>query len=322
MGAVLLQEDTKGQRHIISYASAKFSPTEARYHCNEQECLAVIWAIKRYRPYLEDSHFTLRTDSKALTWLRRMKDEKSKLARWAIFLDELCFTIEHCAGKNNQLADALSRVPAQIAETPEEPDLDRMLPPDRKGTEVPFENPRPVVNAVERRNSLMEDVSHFQQFDPLITREVIAEYHDNPLASHPGSDETLREIQRRYYWLGMREAIRRYVGSCHLCLCTKPIRTVREDALRPRAARSPWETIALDLMGPYPRSTTRKQFWLVVTDLFSRWVEAFPIASSEASKIISIMEREVFSRWGYPRQILSDNGRQFISHQWINVCQR
>ena len=50
MGAVLVQNGPEGKlRRIISYASAKFSPTEARYHCNEQECLAVIWAVKKYQ---------------------------------------------------------------------------------------------------------------------------------------------------------------------------------------------------------------------------------------------------------------------------------
>lgn len=59
MGAVLLHEDEEKRKHIISYASEKFTQTEARYHCNEQECLAVIWGIKYFHPYLEDSPFTL-----------------------------------------------------------------------------------------------------------------------------------------------------------------------------------------------------------------------------------------------------------------------
>ena len=52
MVAELYQGDQNKKRYIISYANAKFSPAEARYHCNKQECLAVIWVIKWYRPYL------------------------------------------------------------------------------------------------------------------------------------------------------------------------------------------------------------------------------------------------------------------------------
>ena len=80
----------------------------------------------------------------------------------------------------------------------------------------------------------------------------------------------------------------------------KPVRTATNDSMRLHAAKKPWETIALDLMGPYPPSSTRKKFLLVVTDLFSRWIEAFPMASAEAPKLTALLEKEVFSRWGYP----------------------
>ena len=52
MSAILMQEGARNQRRIISYVSSKFTLAESRYHCNEQECLAVIWEVKRYRPYL------------------------------------------------------------------------------------------------------------------------------------------------------------------------------------------------------------------------------------------------------------------------------
>ena len=171
MGAVLYQEGNERKKHIISYASAKFSPTESHYHCNEQECLAVIWAVKRYRPYLEDSHFTLRTNSTALTWLRRMKNEKSKLARWARLLNEFSFTVEHCAGKNNESADALSRHPAPEAPTSGESYLERMLLPTREKTGANQKNSRPVFNALEQA-SLFDEIVAAQQPDPMITREI------------------------------------------------------------------------------------------------------------------------------------------------------
>jgi hypothetical protein len=72
MAAVLYQE-AGTERRVISYSSARFNPTERRYHSNEQECLAVVWAIRRYRPYLEDNPFTLRTDNMARVWLQQKK---------------------------------------------------------------------------------------------------------------------------------------------------------------------------------------------------------------------------------------------------------
>jgi hypothetical protein len=86
---------------VISYASAKFSPAEAKYRSNEQECLAVVWALRKYRPLLEDGRFTLRTDNTALTWLDRVQDERGKLSRWAMLLKRFSFDVEHIPGKEN-----------------------------------------------------------------------------------------------------------------------------------------------------------------------------------------------------------------------------
>ena len=78
--AVLYQED-EGRRLVVSYGSAKLNKTQQRYHVNEQECLAIVWAIQRFRAYLEDNEFILRTDNKALLWLNTAKNSNAKLTR-------------------------------------------------------------------------------------------------------------------------------------------------------------------------------------------------------------------------------------------------
>lgn len=129
MGAVLFQRTESGERRVISCSSAKFTGSEKRYHINEQETLAVVWACKRYRHWLENEHFTLITDSRALTWLHQFKDERAKLTRWALQLQEYNFTVEHCPGKLNQLPDFLSRFPDEPM--PESTGDDaRLLPPE------------------------------------------------------------------------------------------------------------------------------------------------------------------------------------------------
>lgn len=108
LGPVLFQE-IKGARRIISFASAKLRPAKQRYHSNELECLAIVWAIKRYRLYLEDQHFVLRTDNAAMQWLHNFRDSRTKITRWALLLQEFSSTTEHCPGKQNELPDALGR---------------------------------------------------------------------------------------------------------------------------------------------------------------------------------------------------------------------
>jgi hypothetical protein len=133
MAAVLYQEVDQ-QRHVIAYASSRFNATEQKYHSNEQECLALVWGIRKYRPYLEDRRFLVRTDNKALTWPQSAKDGKAKLTRWALELQQYNFGPEHCPGKENELPDFLSRNPE--AQEPNDPldadDTERLLSPERR----------------------------------------------------------------------------------------------------------------------------------------------------------------------------------------------
>jgi hypothetical protein len=130
--AAVLYEERNGLRNIISYSSARLNDAQHRYHINEQECLAVVFAIKKYRPYLEDKPFLLRTDNKCLLWLNGAKDSNAKLTRWSLLLQEFNFRIEHCPGKNNELPDVLSRQPEDVEIPEDTEDVDRMLVPKRK----------------------------------------------------------------------------------------------------------------------------------------------------------------------------------------------
>ena len=117
----------------------------------------------------------------------------------------------------------------------------------------------------------------------------------------------------------MNGEIRRYVSGCHICLCSKPVRTRCPNTLRPCITRREWETVAVDLMGPYPRTRDGNRFILVVTDLFTRWVEAFALRAADAPRLTKVLEAEVFARYGYPAHVLSDNGTQFTGHVWLEA---
>ncbi|XP_063237930.1 uncharacterized protein LOC134539672 [Bacillus rossius redtenbacheri] len=73
-------------------------------------------------------------------------------------------------------------------------------------------------------------------------------------------------------------------------------------------------------MGPYPRTPRGNRFLLVVTDLFTRWTEAYPCRNVRAATITKILAQEFLPRWGYPQSALSDNGSQFLGRQWRTWC--
>ena len=78
------------------------------YTTTEKECLAVVWAIKRFKVYLFNN-FIVKTDHSALKWLLKQKEPEGRLARWIMALQEYKYQVQHISGKENIIADALSR---------------------------------------------------------------------------------------------------------------------------------------------------------------------------------------------------------------------
>ena len=109
LGAVLSQGPIGGDKPV-AYASRTLSDTESRYSTIERECLAIVWAIKHFRPYLYGKKFIIYTDHKPLTWLNSQKDTSSKLTRWRLRLQDYDYEIVYKKGKQNLNADALSRI--------------------------------------------------------------------------------------------------------------------------------------------------------------------------------------------------------------------
>lgn len=109
LGAVLLQEGD-GLWQPVHYASRKLSSAERNYATVELECLAVVWAVKKFEPYLYGKHFYLQTDHQPLAFLQKAKHINSRLMRWALLFQPYSFTVQVIPGKENVGADFLSRV--------------------------------------------------------------------------------------------------------------------------------------------------------------------------------------------------------------------
>lgn len=109
IGAILSQGNI-GSHLPISYISRTLNKAERNYNTTEKELLAIIWAVKQFRPYLFGCRFTVVTDHKPLTWLFNVKDPGARLMRWRLQLEEHDYDIAYKPGASNTNSDALSRI--------------------------------------------------------------------------------------------------------------------------------------------------------------------------------------------------------------------
>ena len=109
IGAVLLQEFEGEGKLPIAYASKKLLPRERNYSVIEKECLAIIWAIEKFRKYLFVEEFILECDHKPLSFMQTAKALNPRIMRWALKLQPYRFRIVAIRGQDNVGADYLSR---------------------------------------------------------------------------------------------------------------------------------------------------------------------------------------------------------------------
>ena len=108
LGAALYQiQDLK--EVPIYFISMKLNNAQKKYSTVEKECLAVVWAMKKFDRYLLGKEFILKTDHKALLWLLDNHSKGRRLTRWALEIQEYFFKIQFIKGSENIIADYLSR---------------------------------------------------------------------------------------------------------------------------------------------------------------------------------------------------------------------
>ena len=110
-GSVLMQEDSNGVDHPVSYFSKKFNKHQKNYSTIEKECLSLILALQHFEVYLTSSSSPIRvfSDHNPLIFIHKMKNKNQRLLRWSLLLQEYNLDIRHIKGKDNIISDALSR---------------------------------------------------------------------------------------------------------------------------------------------------------------------------------------------------------------------
>ena len=155
---------------------------------------------------------------------------------------------------------------------------------------------------------------------PNMREEALKSCHTGPIAGHFGQAKTLENVKRRFLWPGMRRSVEIFVRCCDTCAAYKTDGKKRRAELKTHVTGVPMERICVDIVGPFPESTSGNKYGLVVTDYFTKYVEMYGIPNQEASTVATVLTKEFFSRFGVPNFLHSDQGTQFESKLFQEIC--
>jgi len=297
IGAVLSQGPV-GQDRPIAYASRILCKAEQNYNTTEKELLAIVWAVKYFRPYLYGTRFKIVTDHRPLIWLFNITDPGSRLIRWRLKLEEYDYEIVHKAGKGNANADALSRNP---------------IPVDQH------------INSVNQEKEEEEDEEEEAEEAPKEyteeeKRQILYEYHDAPTGGHQGIARTLSRIRLKHNWRGITRDVEEYVSKCGYCQKNKLSRKTKMPLTITDTLTRPFEKCALDIVGLLTVTTNGNKYILTFQDSLTKLSKAIPLANQEAATVAKEFVTKIVFEHGIPEKILTDQGTNFTSEMFRNTC--
>ena len=265
-------------------------------------------------------------------------------ARWMSFLQQYDISIEYQPGKTNHM-DALSRRPdlAKLetrslliyqARKPPEIQESLSLINSIASSSLPklFADAYasdPSFNTVTNPDWIKKDSYWISRTSKRIQvpnnqglrQQLLREFHDNPIHSHPGVKRMATSLKRQYEWPRMKQDIQAYVSSCDTCQKTKASTSVPYGLLQPLPIPTErWADLTMDLITPLPRTARNFSAICVVVDRFTKMTRIFPTTETvTAPQLAHLFLENVFRSHGLPKTIVSDRDPKFNSSFWRSL---
>ena len=339
LGAVLLQDGKP-----VFYASRSLTQTEQNYSNIERELLSVVFALERLHHYVYGYTVTVQTDHQPLVsiWKKSVAANSARLQRLLLCLSQYDVDIQYLKGKENVIADALSRVSPMPAEANDKDSLDiipvHMLTADIPADARSVEDFRKATAEDTTSGLLMKAVMNGwpdsrKDCHPLLLeywtyreqisaengllfkghRLIIPEKMRNRALQtihegHFGVEKMQLCAREAVFWPGITEDILKTAQSCRVCQTFS--RSQQRETLMPHEVpQGPWEKVAVDFF------EFQSSQYLLIADYYSRFPVIRRARSTTASATIDTL-KQIFSEYGIPKTLMSDNGPQFSSKEF------
>jgi hypothetical protein len=346
IGAVFIQDGRP-----LPYYSQALKGKNLFLSTYEKELLALVLSVKKWRPYLFATIFTIKTDQQSLKHILEQRVDIPMQQKWISKLLGYHFVVEYKQGKENKVADALSRKEDTDLKTKVEKETAYLQAQTRghlcaisfpsptwlDDLRASYEEDEELKILVSRLQASGEGEGHYTLNQGLLLYKdrfcigkesgmkikVLALIHDSPLGGHSGYLKSFHKAKKDWFWHGMKKDIKAYIRGCDTCQrlkyeTSKPARLLQPLAIPPRS----WHSISMDFVEGL--LTSRKQnMILVIVDRFTKYVHFISLFHPyTASKVAALFLQHVFKLHGLPSSIVSDRDTVSTSLFWEKLFRR
>lgn len=325
IGAVL-QQINGTTIEPLAFFSKKLDKTQKKYSTFDRELLAIFLSVKHFRHFVEGRNFTIFTDHRPITRAIVSKSEKSPRQTTQFdYISQFTTDIRYIEGAKNVVADTLSR--SDISSITSQFDLRSISEAQINDEELKQ------LKASASRSGFTLKLVHIpvEELDiwcetstsvnrPYLPenfrRMVFKKLHD---LGHSGIKATRKIVTAKYFWPKMNRDLNIWTRSCVACQKSKVSRHTKSKHGMFEQPTARFQKVHIDLVGPLTLSNGFK-YVLTCIDRFSRWPEAIPLPNIEAKTVAHAFLQNWISRYGVPREITTDQGSQFESQLFSNLC--
>jgi len=320
LGAVLLQEGKP-----VAYFSEKLSGANLRYSTYDKELYALVRTLQTWQHYLWHREFIIHSDHEALKHIRTQTNLNRRHANWVEFIESFPYIIKHKNGKENVIADALSRRYTMLSQLDfkifglqtvkdqyvDDSDFKDVLAHCMNGK--PWGKFHMQDGFLFRANKLCVPASSVRLL-------LLQEAHGGGLMGHFGVYKTHEVLAAHFFWPRMRRDVERLVARCTTCQKAKSRLNNHGLYMPLPVPTSPWLDISMDFVLGLPRTKKGRDSIFVVVDRFSKMAHFIPChKTDDANSVAELFFREIIRLHGIPNTIVSDRDAKFLSHFWRSL---
>lgn len=318
-GAILMQrQEVDGKFHPVFFFSKRSDTYEEKLHSFELETLAVVHALKRFRVYVHGLKFKIITDCEALINTLKRKETSPKIHRWALFLQDYDYKLEHRKGESMPHVDSLSRnfdiniiaentLEEKLAVAQGKDEKLKRLMETLEKKEDPF---------FEMRNGLIyrktkSDVL-FVVPDTMIN-SVLKACHDD--FGHLGVEKTYEYLSRAYWFKDAKEQVKGFIENCFKCIVHSPDKGRKQGRLHNIPEMDePFDTVHIDHCGPFEISGKNRYLFAIIEG-FTKFVKFYSTQKTDSAGAIRGL-KDYCRHYSRPRRIVSDRASCFTSEEF------